>query len=583
LVVKSLNSFKIFKMNNSLAPVILFVYNRPWHTRQALEALKQNDLAKDSRLYVFSDGPKENVNREDLGKILEVRSLIREEKWCGEVNFIERDENLGLAQSVIRGVSKIISKHGKVIVLEDDIVVGKYFLNFLNKGLEIYESEQRVFGISGYQFSPVKPIKENSYFLPIMSSLGYGTWLDRWNKISFDDNELLQIINSRNLAPKLDFGNLSYYQMLKDQVYGKIDSWAIRFYVSMFLNNGVFLFPKSSLLQNIGFDGTGVHSGYAIPNHYRHDINLNKKIEVERREVDINRFILESSKKGTFDFLGRNETGIKKILKKIIPPALLQFARRKIIKKKKSDSQKITIPRYTYTTVKLIDKEIGVPDIASYNFMHKEIFSQEIYKFYTGNKEPYIIDCGANIGLSIIYLKSLYPDSKIVAFEPDPEIFQILKGNVEAFNFDQIELIQKGLWNIDTSLFFKSEGADAGQIGEIDKNNPTPEKRIEVVSLKPYLQKPVDFLKLDIEGSETIVLKDIKNDLKNVKNIFVEYHSFVNQKQTLNEIIEILTNANFRLHISSPGLTSRNPFIHLNTYNNMDMQLNIYGIKRDVG
>tara|TARA_R100000935_G_scaffold56463_1_gene88038 strand:+ start:7410 stop:8258 length:849 start_codon:yes stop_codon:yes gene_type:complete len=270
---------------------------------------------------------------------------------------------------------------------------------------------------------------------------------------------------------------------------------------------------------------------------------------------------------------------IKSILRGLIAPEIIQLIKRKINPLKKEDTSKLKIPRYKKTSVKLVGLQIQVPDIASFRFMHKEIFVQNIYKFETSSPIPYIIDGGANIGLATIYFKLLYPTSKIVAFEPDPEVFQDLKFNVEAFGFQNVSLVQKGLWSSNKMLPFKAEGADAGLIGEIDSYNPSDEQQIEVVSLKDYLQQSVDFLKLDIEGSETIVLKDIKEDLKNVKNIFVEYHSFVNQKQTLNEVIEILTRANFRLHISSPGLTCSTPFIKLNTYNNMDMQLNIYGIK----
>ena len=236
------------------------------------------------------------------------------------------------------------------------------------------------------------------------------------------------------------------------------------------------------------------------------------------------------------------------------------------------------IPRYTETTIVLKGREIKISDSASFLFMHNEIFDQNIYKFKSSNPNPYIIDGGANIGLASIYLKFLYPDSEIVAFEPDPSIFDILKSNIEAYNFTGIELIQKGLWNEDTSISFKSEGADAGLIATLDKTVIATDS-IKVISLKPYLKKTVDFLKLDIEGAETVVLKDIENDLDKVERIFVEYHSFVGQKQTLNEIIDILTKANFRLHVSSPGIMSKSPFIKLNSYNNMDMQLNIYGVK----
>lgn len=273
---------------------------------------------------------------------------------------------------------------------------------------------------------------------------------------------------------------------------------------------------------------------------------------------------------------------IKRKLVALFAPELIKLIKRKIQLSQNGHKQKIIdIPRYTKTFVQLDGRQIDIPDIASFRFMYKEIFDQEIYKFKTSTPEPYIIDGGANIGLATIYLKRLFPTSKIIAFEPDPDIFIFLKNNIAAFNLTNVELHQKGLWDHETNLEFWSEGADGGLISDLDPLRLTS-NQIKAISLRPYLNRTVDFLKLDIEGSETIILRDIKSDLKNVKNIFVEYHSFVNQKQTLNEIIDILTNANFRLHISSPGLTSSTPFIHLNTYNNMDMQLNIYGINEDL-
>src|SRR5690606_5512850 len=133
---------------------------------------------------------------------------------------------------------------------------------------------------------------------------------------------------------------------------------------------------------------------------------------------------------------------------------------------KKDKTKTFEIPRYTKTSVQLEGIEIIIPDLASFRFMHKEIFEQEIYKFKTSTPEPYIIDGGANIGLATIYFKKLYPFSRIVSFEPDLKIFETLKQNIGVFNFKSIELIQKGLWNQNTKLLFKSEGADAGLIAE---------------------------------------------------------------------------------------------------------------------
>ena len=566
----------------TLAPIILFVYNRPWHTEQTLEALSKNHLADKSILYIYCDGPRQNATKEDKKNIADVRKVIRKKQWCKEIIIKERDKNLGLAASVIKGVTEVIEIHGRVIVLEDDILTGTYFLKFMNDGLNIYQSEARVFGISGYRFPTTKNIKKETFFLPIMSSWGYGTWKERWNKIDFDGINLLNIIEFKQVGKQLNFGRLKYYQMLKDQVDGNNDSWAIRFYVSMFLNNGVFLYPKKSLLKNIGFDGTGVHcltdKSKLHYGEYQNDI----QIRVEKQAVLLKKKIISS-------FVQQNKTSkvdrkkiFKRKLKNLIAPEIKNYLKRKLGYSNSTNPADFddlrNTTRYTKTKAVVNEVEIDIPDNASFLFMHKEIFDQNIYKFKSSNPNPYIIDGGANIGLASIYLKFLYPDSEIVAFEPDPSIFEILKSNIEAYNFTGIELIQKGLWNEDTSISFKSEGADAGLIATLDKTVIATDS-IKVISLKPYLKKTVDFLKLDIEGAETVVLKDIENDLDNVERIFVEYHSFVGQKQTLNEIIDILTKANFRLHVSSPGIMSKSPFIKLNSYNNMDMQLNIYGMK----
>jgi len=270
---------------------------------------------------------------------------------------------------------------------------------------------------------------------------------------------------------------------------------------------------------------------------------------------------------------------LKKVIRKLIAPEIIQLIERKAKSSLILKNDFLNPPRYTETTTFLNGKKIIVPDNASFTFMHKEIFEDEIYKFTTQNSEPYIIDGGANIGLASIYFKNLFPSARIVAFEPDPEIFNVLKNNIEEFNFSKIDLVQKGLWNCETKLKFLSEGADAGLITNLDKTRSSS-LEIETTSLKAYLNQSVDFLKLDIEGAETVVLNDIENDLDKVDRIFVEYHSFVNQPQTLNVIIDILRRAKFRVYMSIPGNNSiRSPFMGLIPYNNMDFQLNIFGYK----
>ncbi|MDD5570031.1 MAG: FkbM family methyltransferase [Bacteroidales bacterium] len=237
------------------------------------------------------------------------------------------------------------------------------------------------------------------------------------------------------------------------------------------------------------------------------------------------------------------------------------------------------IPRYKNEKTKILGNEISMVDSASFLFLYNEIFEKEIYKFPSGSKKPKILDCGANIGLSVIYFKKLFPDARITAFEPDPLIFKILKNNIDSFNFNDVELIQKGLSNNEGECFFHQEGADSGKI--INENYDCNSKiKIKTTRLKNYLSEPIDLLKIDIEGMETEVIADSKDLLYNVKYIFVEYHSFRNQKQTLHILIGILADAGFRLHLYPPSVNSSQPFINLKTSNNLnDMQLNIFGFR----
>ncbi|HRY82206.1 MAG TPA: glycosyltransferase [Candidatus Moranbacteria bacterium] len=243
-----------------LAPIVLFVYNRPWHTRKTLESLETNALAKESELFIFADGPKENASQEQLKKITETRKIIREKNWCNNVTIVEKDANMGLANSVIAGVTEIVNKFGKVIVLEDDLLISKNFLRYMNDALDRYENEEKVMQISGYMFPTKILTKNDAFFLPFTTSWGWGTWKRAWDCFDPEMKGLETIKNNENLQKKFDLNDsYPYYKMLLNQKSNQIDSWAIRFYLSVFLKDGLTLYPKKTLVKNIGFDGSGVH------------------------------------------------------------------------------------------------------------------------------------------------------------------------------------------------------------------------------------------------------------------------------------------------------------------------------------
>lgn len=249
------------KSKIELAPIILFCYNRPGHTRLTLESLKKNRLAEQSLLYIFVDGPKPGATAQQLQAIDLVKTVIRQEQWCAEVIISESSVNQGLAKSLVGGVSEVVERHGKAIVLEDDLVTDHYFLDFMNQALHVYEQDEEVACISGYIY-PTKETLPPNFFLKGADCWGWATWKRAWSLYQADGNLLLQEIKQRGAEREFDFDNsYPYVQMLKDQISGKNDSWAIRWYASAFLHNKLCLYPGHSLIQNIGNDGSGTHAG----------------------------------------------------------------------------------------------------------------------------------------------------------------------------------------------------------------------------------------------------------------------------------------------------------------------------------
>lgn len=244
----------------------------------------------------------------------------------------------------------------------------------------------------------------------------------------------------------------------------------------------------------------------------------------------------------------------------------------------KNNNQLEEIERYKDGSTIFHGKTIHYIDYASYQSTLNELFTQKIYSFKSAKECPTIIDCGANIGLSILFFKEIFPKAKIVGFEADPKVFSCLKKNIEGFNFNDVEIINKALWDSKTTLTFYSEGADAGRLEEnssLDKNII----EVETICLSEYLHQKIDLLKIDIEGAEYQVLLESKDLLTNIDNLFVEYHSFIDKPQHLNEILKILTNAGFRYYVSSIGVKSKHPFVNRNQYLGMDNQLNIFAYR----
>lgn len=240
------------------APITLFVYNRPAHTRQTVEALLKNELAGESDLIIFSDAPKKPDAAE---AVREVREYIRTITGFRTVRIVERDRNWGLANSIIDGVTSVVNERGRIIVLEDDLVTSPYFLRFMNDALDLYEREESVISIHGYIYPVAEKLPE-TFFLRGADCWGWATWKRGWELFEPDGGKLLASLKSQRLEREFNFGgSYDYLEMLGSQVKGGNDSWAIRWYASAFLKTKLTLYPGRSLVLNIGNDNSGTHCG----------------------------------------------------------------------------------------------------------------------------------------------------------------------------------------------------------------------------------------------------------------------------------------------------------------------------------
>ncbi len=252
-----------------LAPIALFTYSRPLYTSKVLDHLAANPEAKDSVLYVFCDGAKENSSNETITLIKANREIVRKESRFKEVIVIEEKRNKGLSASIIDGVTSLCKTHWSVIILEDDILTSPFFLRYMNEALFVYKDEESASSISGYWY-PIKNKFPETFFLQDASCWGWATWARAWKNFEADGAKLYAEIMEKKLSKGFDIYGTRYTLMLKYQIEGVNDSWAIRWDAGNFLSNRMSLYPGKSLVQNIGFDGSGVH----CPDINYYDVDL---------------------------------------------------------------------------------------------------------------------------------------------------------------------------------------------------------------------------------------------------------------------------------------------------------------------
>jgi FkbM family methyltransferase len=393
---------------------------------------------------------------------------------------------------------------------------------------------------------------------------------------------------------------VKFYNLMKKAKYTTSNLVGSFAYYSIEMNIPFFLYGERPMKNNFGGDlhcPPGLYERtYEDETYFNYDFSKPITISPFLKQKCIERLGIDKpiDKKGLKRVIYLSVLKViiikpKELLARIVSKSLPQFIKKAIYhviskdlreeRHKNRMLQEIALmPRYSEGTIDVLGKQFKFVDSASFLSCYTSIFKNEMFKFRADNETPYIIDCGANIGLSVLYFKKLYPSAMITAFEPDKKIFNVLKENVEAFHLTNIELVNKGVWKEDSVQRFFADGSDAGRIAHAaDQGNIV---EVPMVSLRKYLDRPVDFLKVDIEGAETEALKDCEDLLKNVKRLYVEYHSFAGEEQMLDELLSILRRAGFRISIGSPMHSAESPFQNVNEYMGMDLQLDIFGYQK---
>jgi hypothetical protein len=288
---------------NHLAPIVLFVYNRLWHTQQTIKVLQKNELAKDSEIFIYSDAPKNTEDQEEVDK---VREYIKSINSFKKVTIIEREKNWGLAKSIIDGVTSIVNQYEKVIVLEDDLVTSPYFLKFMNEALNFYEDEKKVWHISGWNYPIKREESEDIFLWRVMNCWGWATWADRWKYYEKDVDKLIKEFSKDDIKKFNLEGAENFWSQVLDNKKQKKNTWAIFWYATIFKQHGLCLNPVQTFVENIGHDGSGTYCGKE--KKYRDILNLNKSIKYTRDIEESQEYIKEiknSKKRGILSFFER--------------------------------------------------------------------------------------------------------------------------------------------------------------------------------------------------------------------------------------------------------------------------------------
>jgi len=545
-----------------------------------LEALSKNSAFEQTRVYAFCDGSMAGASLDVVEGVQATRQVLQRWQSWANIEIIANDENHGLHRQIPGGVAYVLERHDRVIVVEDDILVSPFFLDYMNAALELYAGDDNVMQVSGFMFN-VKATLPVTFFYNVNSCWGWGTWRRAWQYYNDDASSLLKRLTKSTDFSMYDFNggqNGCFYDQLVKNHLGDLKSWAVKWHTSMYLHGGNILHPHKTLVKNIGF---GIDGTNCVAEDHRYSVEfVQRRIAVERVPIvkcDEAYVAVAKIFSNRVPVLRKIAPGLRRFVdlflrqQRIDPVYGTYLAYEDSVALRKR-------PRYFSGQTAFFGHPFKYSDAITLLAGIREIFHEDKYRFVASNPNPVILDCGSNIGLSVIYFKRLYPESVIHAFEPDQELFNVLKFNVESFACRNVTLNNAAIWVENAEVEFYSEGGFSGRISVGEQGE---RERVRCVRLRDLLDTKVDFLKLDIEGAEVDVIVDCRDRLPNAEHIFIEYHSQVGRKQQLDIILRALTDGGFRYQIKDV-YSAKMPYIKTSQLATMDLQLEIFATKKSV-
>lgn len=584
------------------APVVVFAYKRPDTLQRMLRSLASNAESAGTHLVIFCDGPKQGAGPRELKGIEAVRQVATSVQGFKLVEVVAAEKNKGLARSVIDGVTHATERFGRAIIVEDDAVLSPYFLQFMNEALDQFSEEEMVFSVGSWNYFVDPAAVKGNFFFRYPDSLAWATWKRSWDLFEKDGAKLLAGLKQRKLIDRLDGdGQVSYFsRMLEAQVKGRIDSWAIRWTANCILQGKLNYFPRTTLALNEGFGEDATHEREGAAPYAGLRLAMEPQpvlpLPVEEDPVAMQHWTAFIK----YHFEGGSDPSLKGRVWRNMPKSVqeryhgikrsraveatvdgLKTAARRVVYGKPREEDRLIaeaakFPRFTDTTIAYKGWRLKVTDMLSVAWQIKEFFGEERMKFHTESAAPVVVDCGANVGVSVLYCKSGHPQARVICFEPDPQVRACLEENIMINGIKGVEVRNEVVWTHAEGVAFSSDGADGGSV-----LRDGPKVTMPSVRLKDVLREheSIDLLKIDIEGAETEVLLDCAEELERVKFLYVEYHSFPESPQRLDELLHVLRTRGFRYYIHSIGVHHEHPFAGPGRAE-MDVQLDIHAIRQ---